>query len=105
MKYTREYIRAKEMALQVARTQEGIIGSFCSMSEYRDPETGAHILRTQEYIKALAKHLQHHPKFKGILTNEVIELLFKAAPLHDIGKIGISAPLFFAKAKMGSIRF
>jgi adenylate cyclase len=89
MKYAREYLRAKQMTLLVARTQEGIIGSFCSMSEYRDPETGAHIKRTQEYIKALAKHLQKHPKFKTVLTNETIELLFKAAPLHDIGKIGI----------------
>ncbi|NOS75298.1 MAG: CHASE2 domain-containing protein [Methyloglobulus sp.] len=105
MKYTREYIRAKEMALQVARTQEGIIGSFCSMSEYRDPETGAHILRTQEYIKALAKHLQHHPKFKGILTNEVIELLFKAAPLHDIGKIGIRDHILLKNDRLTEIEF
>lgn len=89
MKYAREYLHAKQMTLLVARTQEGIIGSFCSMSEYRDPETGAHIKRTQEYIKALAKHLQNQPKFKTVLTNEIIELLFKAAPLHDIGKIGI----------------
>jgi adenylate cyclase len=89
MKYAREYIRAKEMALLVTITQDGIIGGFCSMSEYRDPETGAHIKRTQEYVRALAKHLQNHPKFKDVLTDETIELLFKAAPLHDIGKIGI----------------
>jgi adenylate cyclase len=89
IKYAREYVRAKQMVDLVARTQEGIIGSFCSMSEYRDPETGAHIKRTQEYIKALAQHLQNHPVFKGVLTDEVIDLLFKAAPLHDIGKIGI----------------
>lgn len=89
MKYIREYLHAKQMTLLVARTQEGIIGSFCSMSEYRDPETGAHIKRTQEYIKTLALHLRNHPKFKADLTDEVIDLLFKAAPLHDIGKIGI----------------
>ncbi len=89
VKYSREFLHAKRMTLQVSRTQEGIIGSICSMSEYRDPDTGAHIKRTQEYIRALAKHLQNHPKFKEELTDDMVELLFKAAPLHDIGKIGI----------------
>ena len=105
MKYTREFLHAKEMALLVARTQEGIIGSFCSMSEYRDPETGAHIKRTQEYIKALAQHLQHHPKFKPLLTNDVIELLFKAAPLHDIGKIGIRDHILLKNDRLTEIEF
>lgn len=105
MKYVRESIRTKQMTLQVARTQEGIIGSFCSMSEYRDPETGAHIKRTQEYIKALAQHLQNHTKFKGILTNEVIDLLFKAAPLHDIGKIGIRDHILLKNDRLTEIEF
>ena len=89
LNFRREYLRAGKMTKLVAVTQEGIIESFCSMSEYRDPETGAHIKRTQHYIKALAEHLKHHPKFKSFLQPEVIELFFKAAPLHDIGKIGI----------------
>jgi adenylate cyclase len=105
MKYVREYIRAKKMALLVARTQEGIIGSFCSMSEYRDPETGAHIKRTQEYIKALAQHLKKQPKYKTVLTNEIIELLFKAAPLHDIGKIGIRDHILLKAGSLGDDEF
>ena len=105
IKYAREYANAKQMAVQVALTQEGIIGSFCSMSEYRDPETGAHIKRTQEYIKALAKHLQSHPNFDGILTNEVIELLYKAAPLHDIGKIGIRDYILLKNDRLTDIEF
>lgn len=105
IKYVKEYKRAKKMAALVSLTQEGIIGSFCSMSEYRDPETGAHILRTQAYIKALAKHLQPHPKFKGILTNEVIDLLYKAAPLHDIGKIGIRDNILLKNDRLTDTEF
>ena len=105
MKYVGEYLHAKAMAVQVARTQEGIIGSFCSMSEYRDPETGAHIKRTQEYIKALAVHLQNHPKFKGQLTVDFIGLLFKAAPLHDIGKIGIRDHILLKNDRLTDIEF
>ena len=89
LKYRNEHARAKTMAVLVARTQEGIIESFCSMSEYRDPETGAHIKRTQNYVKTLALHLRNHPKFSPQLNSETIDLMFKAAPLHDIGKIGI----------------
>lgn len=89
LKYAREHHRAQQMALMVACAHEGIIESLSAMSESRDPETGAHIKRTQNYIKALAHQLQNHPKFKRLLTNEAIELLFKAAPLHDIGKVGI----------------
>jgi adenylate cyclase len=105
IKYAKEFLRAKALALEVNRTQEGIIGSFCSMSEYRDPETGAHILRTQEYIKALALHLQKHPKFKTTLTNEIIELLFKAAPLHDIGKIGIRDDILLKNGSLDDTEF
>ncbi|CAG7857416.1 adenylate cyclase [biofilm metagenome] len=105
IKYAKEFLRAKALALEVGRTQEGIIGSFCSMSEYRDPETGAHILRTQEYIKALALHLQSHSQFKTILTNEIIELLFKAAPLHDIGKIGIRDDILLKNGSLNDNEF
>lgn len=105
LKYVSEYRRAKQMAELVSRTQEGIISSFCSMSEYRDPETGAHIKRTQEYIKAIAKHLQNHPKFKTDLTNENIELLYKAAPLHDIGKIGIRDHILLKNGRLNDNEF
>jgi adenylate cyclase len=105
MKYAHEYLRSKQMALLVAQTQEGIIESFCSMSEYRDPETGAHIKRTQNYVKLLAQHLQNHEKFKATLTNEVIELLFKAAPLHDIGKIGVRDHILLKPGRLGDDEF
>ncbi len=105
IKYAREFLHAKQMGLLVARTQEGIIGSFCSMSEYRDPETGAHIKRTQEYIRVLARHLQYHPKFKDVLTDVTIELLYKAAPLHDIGKIGIRDHILLKNGQLTDIEF
>jgi adenylate cyclase len=105
IKYVREHRRAKAMAALVGRTQEGIIESFCSMSEYRDPETGAHIKRTQNYVKVLAQKLRHHPRFKAQLTDEMVELLFKAAPLHDIGKIGIRDHILLKNEKLGDEEF
>ena len=60
-----------------------------SLAETRDPETGNHIRRTQRYVKVLAEALQNHPKFSHFFTEHVIASLYKSAPLHDIGKIGI----------------
>jgi putative two-component system response regulator len=74
---------------EVAAIQDVTIHAMASLAETRDNETGNHIRRTQYYVKALAEKLKHHPRFSAFLTDHVIEMLFKSAPLHDIGKIGI----------------
>ncbi|MEI8401686.1 MAG: HD domain-containing phosphohydrolase [Alcaligenaceae bacterium] len=55
----------------------------------RDNETGNHILRTQHYVKVLALRLRIMKQYVAELSDIDIELLFNAAPLHDLGKIGI----------------
>jgi HD-GYP domain-containing protein (c-di-GMP phosphodiesterase class II) len=81
--------RIRERTEEVIRTQDVTILSLASLAEARDNETGAHILRTQRYVRVLAKALQDHPRFAIYLDDETVELLFKSAPLHDIGKVGI----------------
>jgi len=74
---------------EVMAIQEVTIMAMASLAETRDNATGNHIRRTQHYVRALAQHLRHHPRFVTALNDETIELLFKSAPLHDIGKVGI----------------
>ena len=74
---------------EVAMIQDVTILAMASLAETRDLETGNHIQRTQHYVKALARHLQSHPRFSHFLSNHNIHMLFKSAPLHDIGKVGI----------------
>ena len=69
--------------------QDVTILIMASLAETRDNETGNHILRTQRYVRVLAETLRPHPRFSAFLTPDNIELLFKSAPLHDIGKVGI----------------
>ncbi len=69
--------------------QDVTILSMASLAETRDSDTGNHIRRTQHYVKALATHLKTHPRFAAQLADTAIEMLFKSAPLHDIGKVGI----------------
>lgn len=65
------------------------IRALAHLAEIRDPETGNHIHRTQNYVRALARRLRDHPRFADFLTERNIELLVKSAPLHDIGKVGV----------------
>ena len=74
---------------EVQMVQDVTIMALASLAETRDNETGNHIRRTQHYVRALAKHLQPQRKYAAELDNESIEMLFKSAPLHDIGKVGI----------------
>ncbi|MGB4061839.1 MAG: two-component system response regulator [Burkholderiaceae bacterium] len=74
---------------EVKDIQEVTILTMASLAETRDNETGQHIIRTQHYVRVLARQLQTHPRFAAYLSDAQIDLLFKSAPLHDIGKVGI----------------
>ena len=74
---------------RIMAIQDVTILAMASLAETRDSDTGNHIRRTQFYVLELANRLKDHPRFRGFLTPENIELLFKSAPLHDIGKVGI----------------
>ncbi|WP_447749161.1 HD domain-containing phosphohydrolase [Pseudomonas nicosulfuronedens] len=74
---------------ELTAIQDVTILAMASLAETRDNETGNHIRRTQHYVSALAEHLQQHPRFAAELDMETRKLLFKSAPLHDIGKVGI----------------
>jgi putative two-component system response regulator len=81
-------------------TQDVTIFALATLAEYRDNETGGHILRTQRYVKALAKHLMSKNKFKTKLNPEIIELLYKSAPMHDIGKVGVPDSILLKPGKL-----
>jgi len=74
---------------EVIAIQDVTILAMASLAETRDSDTGNHIRRTQYYVLALAKRLSTHPRFSALLTDNYIHMLFKSAPLHDIGKVGI----------------
>ncbi|SDO28072.1 putative two-component system response regulator [Rhodoferax sp. OV413] len=74
---------------ELAAIQDVTILAMASLAETRDNETGNHIRRTQHYVRVLANALKEHPRFHAQLDNHVIDMLYKSAPLHDIGKVGI----------------
>lgn len=69
--------------------QDLSIRALANLAEARDNETGQHIIRTQFYVELLARHLADHERFRDALADNRLDLIVKASPLHDIGKVGI----------------
>ncbi len=93
--------RTKELIL----TQEVTIEAMATIAEWRDPETGGHIKRTQNYVRALAKHLKQYPDFMQQLDEDTIERLYLSAPLHDVGKVSIPDSILLKPGKLTDEEF
>ncbi|MGI9134392.1 MAG: HD-GYP domain-containing protein [Rhodoferax sp.] len=86
----------KATAEIVERERETVI-RLCRAAEYRDPETGAHILRMAHYSHLVARDMG--------LSREEQDLLLEAAPLHDIGKVGIADRILLKPGRLDTDEF
>ncbi|MDT8405919.1 MAG: response regulator [Methylococcales bacterium] len=82
--------------------QDVSLRALASLAEARDMETGAHILRTQGYVRLLGELLAQQPRFSQQLNAETIALYAKASPLHDIGKVGIPDAILHKPGKLNA---
>ncbi len=76
------------------------LNALALLAEKRDNETGNHLYRTQAYVEALMQELQDHPRFRHALSAAQRQLIAKAAPLHDIGKVGIPDQILLKPARL-----
>lgn len=90
---------------EVLAIQDVTIMALASLAETRDNDTGNHLRRTQHYLKTLAEQLKAHPRFCDFLSEGHIELLFKSAPLHDIGKVGIPDHILLKPGRLTAEEF
>jgi putative two-component system response regulator len=96
---------SQQQSGQMSLMQDATIMAMATMAETRDKETSNHIRRTQNYVAALARKLQSHPRFAAELTDENITLLYKSAPLHDIGKAGLPDSIVLKPGKLDRDEF
>jgi putative two-component system response regulator len=107
LKDKNEYLEA-EVARRTGEAgaiQDVAMIAMGSLAETRDNEAGNHIRRTQNYIRILAEKMKDHPRFKEHLSAGTIELLYKSAPLHDIGKVGIPDRILKKPARLEADEF
>ena len=86
----------KATAEIVAREKE-VIYRLSRAAEYRDPETGAHIVRMTQYSALIARHLGW--------SDEAVDLILQAAPMHDIGKLGTPDHILLKPAHLTDAEF
>lgn len=79
-----------EKTRDLRKTLKVMLTSLGALAEYRDTDTGEHIKRTQVLVQMLAEKLKDHPDFSAAIPSKsYIDYYATAAPLHDIGKVGI----------------
>jgi putative two-component system response regulator len=74
---------------EISNSQLATILALSKLAESRDDVTGQHIERTRMACKIMAQELRNHPQYAGEVSDSFIDTIFHAAPLHDIGKVGI----------------
>jgi PAS domain S-box-containing protein len=77
-----------------------MLSSLNALAMARDNETGAHIVRTQEYVRCLANRIRDLGHYADELTDEAIDKMHKAAPLHDVGKVGIPDGILYKRGSL-----
>lgn len=87
---------ARATAAIVEREKETIL-CLSRAAEYRDPETGAHILRMACYSQIIARNLG--------LDEAEQQLILEAAPMHDVGKVGTPDYILLKPARLSEGEF
>lgn len=78
-----------EKTMHIVRMNENLVMSMAVMVESRDNSTGGHIRRTREVVRMLTFALRDYAPAGYHITDEFCQMLIKAAPMHDLGKIAV----------------
>lgn len=83
---------ARSRAGQISKlfeSQRNMVFALANLAELRDQATGKHLERTRSYGVILAGEMRKLAKYQKVIDDRFIDNLYDAAPLHDIGKVGI----------------
>lgn len=95
----------EEKVQEISSSQMATIYALIKLSESRDDDTGAHIERTASFCRMLAEKARSVSEYAGMITDSFIETIYKASPLHDIGKVGIPDSILLKPGKLNDEEF
>ena len=90
----------KKKVLEVTAAQQATIFALAKLAEQRDDDTGAHLERVRDYCKMLAQQLAKGSPYANHISDEFIECIYHASPLHDIGKVAIPDSILLKPGKL-----
>lgn len=82
-----------------------LLSTVGRLAEYRDEETTLHLERVSKFARVVAVELQRSGPYTHQVTDEFIDYLVQAAPLHDIGKVGIPDDILTKPGKLTDEEF
>lgn len=80
--------------------QDLMLCAMAELAETRDDDTGNHIQRTRLYVELLARRLQQDSPSAALLDAAQLRRIVDAAPMHDLGKIGIPDHILLKKGRL-----
>lgn len=89
-----------EKVKEISEAQLATIYGLIKLSEARDNETGYHVERTSEFCGLLAEKTRENGYYNNEINDVFIKTIVKAAPLHDIGKVGVSDNILLKPKKL-----
>lgn len=87
----------RKATTEIVQRERETVMRLCRAAEFRDPETGAHIQRMAHFSRIIAARL-------GFSVEEQ-DLLLEAAPMHDIGKVGIPDAILLKPGRLSAAEF
>jgi putative two-component system response regulator len=95
----------KHLEDTVKELEDSMVTSFSGLIECRDENTGGHVVRTRDYVALLGKLLIDKGLFPEDLNPRELGLIARAAPLHDIGKVGVSDAILLKPGRLDDVEF
>lgn len=95
----------QDLEMTVKSLEDNIISAFAELIGCRDGHSGGHVRRTREYVALLGASLLKARTFADELDERAMDMIIRSAPLHDIGKIGISDIILLKPGKVTAEEF
>ncbi len=79
----------QQQQAELLAARDDTLQALLQMQDVRDPDAARHRLRSQAYLRSLCKVLRRNPRFAGLMDEREVQLVLRAAPLHDIGLLAV----------------
>jgi len=90
----------KARAQFMAHAHDVTVAALTKVAELRDTETGEHLTRMRSYTQIIAEELSRQGPYAEQIDEQFLEDIYRASPLHDIGKVGISDAILLKPARL-----
>lgn len=91
---------SRQMAQSLKRANRATLLALADLAEYRDNDTGEHVLRVARLTYEIGRALREGGHYRDLLTDEYLDGMTLASILHDLGKVSIPDQILFKPGRL-----